>query len=1174
MGVVYRACQLGFGRPCAVKMVRTGHQAGSEELARFRTEAQALARLQHPNIVQVFEVGWHEGLPFFSMEFCPGGSLDARLGGTPMEPLRAAALVEALARATHAAHQARVVHRDLKPANVLLAEDGSPKITDFGLAKKLDELGHTRTGDVMGTPSYMAPEQADGRGAGPLADVWALGAILYECLTGRPPFKAATPLDTLAQVIRDDPVPVRYLQPRLPTDLDTICLKCLNKDPPRRYGSADELAEDLRRFQHSEPIAARPTPAWERAWKWCRRRPTAAALLAVSLLSAILLATGGVAYARMEKRRAAAAEGLRRDAERERERAEGHFLRAREAVDQMLLRVGGERLAYEPRMEQIRRGLLEQAVTFYDSFLKAEGGSPAVRYEAAVASRKVGQIRALLGQHEAAEKAQRRSMAWLDRLLEEEPGHARYTRDLAAVCADLGSLLRQTRRQREAGSLLARAIRLQERLLAESPGDRLNRRDLAAAHYNLGLLHESAGRPWAAEKSYRAALALQEKLVSEARAEASYRLELARTWSALGNLQGKRHPADAERSLRAARSLFADLQARLPGVPAVRQELLLVSLRLGDLMQTRQPEEAVRLFRGAAAAGQTLVGDFPTVPDYQQQLAASLNSLGSQLLFTGRRGEAEKAFERSRELKERLAGNFPRRADYRRDLARTCGNQGLLLQTAHRDAAAEQVHRRAVQLLRGLVNEFPQSHADQEELALALVRLGTSVYKSDPNQAVSVLREALALQDRLVEGGTAGRDYRDARGRTCSLLGVYLHGRGREEEAEKLHRRAEADFRLLAARYPAEPEYRQLLALSLNNLGEFFHRTGRAGEAERAWKESSGLLEALAKESPGRPQYLREQARALHNLGVLYKDLKRLDEAGAAHRRALALRRWLAENSPREPGYKYERASSLAELAIVLALGNSAKTAEAHFREAVVLLEGLVTSKPSGPAYAGELLRQDDNLAGLLRTLCREGDVTKWWKRRVTLMNRLADAHPEEPGYQHAAARALQRLGEQLVRERRLDEARSHFKAAVHRQKAAVERAPKEVPFRLELCGHHLSLAGVQVADKDHAAAAKTIEEMLALAPPEWRDWKVAAALLGRCAGAVAQDKNVPADKRRDLAKGYGDRALALLVKAQAAGFRDGKALWEAEDFAALRVRQDFRRLVEKLGGQPAGRGK
>ncbi len=288
MGVVYQARQIGLNRLVALKMILSGDHAGEAERARFKAEAEAAARLRHPNIVQIFEVGESAGRPFFSLEFVEGGSLAAKLGGTPWRPRPSAGLVMTLARAVHAAHRAGIVHRDLKPANVLLTAEGQPKITDFGLAKKLgDAAGLTQSGAIVGTPSYMAPEQAGGRAGeiGPATDTYALGAILYECLTGRPPFRAATPLDTVLQVINDEPVPPRQLQSKIPRDVETICLKCLRKEPRKRYESAEALADDLERFLDGKPIAARRVGRLERGWRWCRRNPGVAGLTAAVFLS-------------------------------------------------------------------------------------------------------------------------------------------------------------------------------------------------------------------------------------------------------------------------------------------------------------------------------------------------------------------------------------------------------------------------------------------------------------------------------------------------------------------------------------------------------------------------------------------------------------------------------------------------------------------------------------------------------------------------------------------------------------------------------------------------------------------------------------------------------------------------------------------------------------------------
>ena len=292
MGVVYKARQVKLDRIVALKMIRDGGHARAEALARFRTEAEAIARLQHPNIVQVFEVGEHDGQPFLAMEFCPGGGLDRKLGRAALPPREAATLMETLAQAMEAAHRARVVHRDLKPANVLLSADGTPKISDFGLARKLDEAGQTQTGAVMGTPSYMAPEQAEGsKEVGPATDVYALGAILYELLTGQPPFRGSTTYHTIQQVLSEEPTAPRKLNPTVPRDLAAICLKCLEKEPAKRYSTAANLAEDLRRFSSGEPIRARPVGSLGRLWRWCRRNPAVASSLAGIALLLLSIAT-------------------------------------------------------------------------------------------------------------------------------------------------------------------------------------------------------------------------------------------------------------------------------------------------------------------------------------------------------------------------------------------------------------------------------------------------------------------------------------------------------------------------------------------------------------------------------------------------------------------------------------------------------------------------------------------------------------------------------------------------------------------------------------------------------------------------------------------------------------------------------------------------------------------
>jgi serine/threonine-protein kinase len=359
MGIVFRARHLGLNRSVALKMTLAGAYAEPHERERFQREAEAVAALRHPNIVQIHDIGEADGRPYFTMEYLEGGSLAQKLAGTPQPSRTAAALVATLAGAMQVAHQGGIVHRDLKPANILLAADGTPKITDFGLARRLKNgAGLTHSGVTMGTPSYMAPEQARGQthAIGPAVDVYALGVILYELLTGRPPFRGETPTETVLQVISQEPVPPSRLNSRVPRDLETICLKCLEKDPHKRYGSASELEADLHRFQRGEPIAARRPGLAERLVKWVRRRPAVAALLVVTVLFTMALIGGAFWLAAQEAQRRQAVEGDLREVALLQQQA--RWSDAREALRRAEARLdGGGAGDLRQRFDQARRDL-------------------------------------------------------------------------------------------------------------------------------------------------------------------------------------------------------------------------------------------------------------------------------------------------------------------------------------------------------------------------------------------------------------------------------------------------------------------------------------------------------------------------------------------------------------------------------------------------------------------------------------------------------------------------------------------------------------------------------------------------------------------------------------------------------------------------------------------------
>jgi serine/threonine-protein kinase len=689
MGVVYKAQQPRLGRLVALKMVLAGAHAGPEALMRFHLEAEALAGVQHPHIVQVYEVGEHERSPYLALEFIDGPALDKKIGDRPQAPRQAAQLIETLARAISCAHQRGVVHRDLKPANVLLTKDGVPKITDFGLAKRLGEHDSgTKTGAVMGTPSYMAPEQAAGksREIGPATDIYGLGAILYHLLTGRPPFASATTMETIHDVQTKEPVAPRRVQSKIPADLETICLKCLAKEPLKRYGSALDLAEDLRRFLAGEPILARPTTLPERLWKWSRRRPTAAALIAVSILAAVGFA-GGLIWHTVQL-------GAERDY------AERNFQRALAAVDQMLTEVAEEQLAWEPRMEEKRRALLERALTFYQQFLAEKGADPAVRKETGLAYKRVGDIYRLLEQYDQARQAYGQAIGLLSQLANDFPFEPGYRRDLAACHNFLGEVLRQASRPREARASYQKALDLQQQLVAQdaAPAYRL---ELANTEYNLGILLKDDNQPAEAEAALLQAIDLLSALVTRARGEPKYRQHLARAYLNLGPvLRATNRPRLAQERYNDAIDILKKLASEFPDNPDYQHELGVCFLNLGNLLAGSNHEQADQAYTQALGHFQDLVRDFRKVPAYRQKLANLYNSVGSLRAGTRNLDGAKTAWEKALALFDKLAAERPNVRAHKADLGIVHGNLGLLSTKREDWAGARPQFRQAVAYLK------------------------------------------------------------------------------------------------------------------------------------------------------------------------------------------------------------------------------------------------------------------------------------------------------------------------------------------------------------------------------------------------------------------------------------------------------------------------------------------
>jgi tetratricopeptide (TPR) repeat protein len=741
MGVVYKARHLRLDRVVALKMILAGAYAGAQECDRFRAEAQSAARLQHPHIVQIHEVGEHDGRPYLTLEFVDGGSLAQRLTGTPFSAAQAAPLVHCLARAVQHAHERGVVHRDLKPANILLTAEGVPKITDFGLALRLDgDAANTRTGTILGTPCYMAPEQAAGRAgaAGRPADVYGLGAILYELLTGRPPFLAATALETLERVREQEPVPPRHLQPGVPRDLETVCLKCLQKDPARRYASATDLAQDLERFLSGQPIRARPTPAWERVLKWARRRPAVAGLLAVCGLAAILLmATLAVSNVRIrnEKERAElnyqAAEASRRD--------------ANEAVDRSFTKISEDVLLKEPGMHQLRKDLLQSAREFYERFVVERKDDPDARAELGRALWRLASITSEIDlDTRKATELLKEAEAIQEPLARASPDAAPLQSDLARTLHSLGALAYDRGDMEAAGGAYQRARAIREELLHGNPEAAEYQDGLAQTCHNLANLHRRLGKTDDALAALNQALPLRQQLADKFSDDPRYQANLAVTDMLFGVLYSDRNLAKSEKASQGARDLLVELVAAHPRISRYQHLLGETMQNLGILYHDRQKDKARACYDESLTIRKKLAEENPKVIDYQSGLARTHCSAGLLCSSLGQPAEAEKHFQAALKVQNKV-GPGTQQLGFRRDWAASHNNLGILYHQTNRVDLAEQSYRQAIKIMEGL----PHEQQGLPEIAVALGGFYGNL--GDAFRDRLQFREALGPYDQAIE---------------------------------------------------------------------------------------------------------------------------------------------------------------------------------------------------------------------------------------------------------------------------------------------------------------------------------------------------------------------------------------------------------------------------------------
>ncbi len=771
-GVVYKARQKSLPRLVAIKMILAGEEASTTQLSRFKAEASAVARLEHPNIVNIYAVGELDGAPYLVLEYVPGGSLAARIQGQALSPRVAASLVKQVAEAMQHAHERGIIHRDLKPGNILLQiapppvdteadtltstadtlpqvdelTQAIPKVTDFGLAKSVDATRQTATGTVMGTVHYMAPEQAEGRSAEctPATDVYGLGAILYELLTGKPPFSGVLTREILARICLIDPDPI----PTAPRDLETICLKCLQKDPANRYPSARELANDLQRFLHGESVHARPPSSIERLGRFLKRRRWQVATATLATLTVLILLGSFLVRAHLDSRARAREQAVHQT-------AVDHLEAARERLTRMS--VASSRDA-EQLLTEIRTDYQTIRLPTVNDATAERGASACVAVARELARKGL--------KWEALEACQVATDIYSG-LLRKSPDRLANLQAQAQVRLLAGEILANFRDYERADQEYHLALRELSDLAAAQPDDRAVQLQLAEAHHLLGTLQVNRQERIKAITSYRTSLELRKRLAELDRTNRAYQRDLARSYGYLGDV-------------------YLELG------------------RFAEAQTVYQQAEAIRA-RLAAQARDDL--------EARWQLARSYGNTGNLMTWQGKRKEALAGYQRSRALHEELVRAAPGVADYTGDLSWTYLKLAELSldEVAGGTPEIGQMLDRAERMLTQL-NEGSQAQADQ----LAAVHLCRAklLQESNPQKARAELAEARGELEALL-----ARDRKQHRPENpedqfsmaivealeATLAGTDAHG----DKARRLHN----DEALLRLRMAVDGGYRNVARL-------------------------------------------------------------------------------------------------------------------------------------------------------------------------------------------------------------------------------------------------------------------------------------------------------------------------------------------------------------------------
>jgi tetratricopeptide (TPR) repeat protein len=1224
MGVVYRARQVSLNRPVALKMIRDAAFASDNDRRRFQNEAEAVAMLDHPGIVPIHEVGDHLGQRYFAMKLISGASLSQGVAKYKDDPKAAATLLALVAEAVHHAHMRGILHRDLKPANILVDADGTPHVTDFGLARKVDgDTEMTASGAILGTPAYMAPEQASGkRGSITIVtDVYGLGAVLYALLTGKAPFGGDSEVDTLSEVKEQPPEPPRKLNPAVPPDLEVICLKCLAKDPRRRYATARALADDLRHWLADEPIAARRVGSAERLWLWCKRRPALASLsVVIGLLivagSATVIAVQSRANRALEAKNAQLNEANARESSanaslREaNERVQVRFDLAREAIRAFQQGVNEDDMLKGKELEGLRNKLLKSAAGFYEkleNLLKSQTdrGSQAILAQSYF---ELGELTAKIDRQTNALAVHRRGLA-IRRELAALPGSDASTRlDLARSLIAVGTIAAATGKRAEAIAAFQESRGLTEPL-ATGPDPSVAARELMGdSYFSIGRAPRPINQRGEGLPAAMVGLDVRLKLAEENPGVAEYRRSVAASLESVGLLQryarNQLEPKQSFETTEEAR--FKSLRANSLNRPeslaslerarasfdkalAIRRKLVeehpATTQFLSDLADSLDDAALVRnrtettdrldLHRESLAIRRKLVAENPAVTAFRSRLATSLSKIGNSLGTT----EALALNQEELAIRRKLAGDNPSVTEFLSALLESYHRISRLQEQIGHPAEALESYQARLAIWRKLA-KGPDTSADlvanvataQNGIAASLLRIGDLQLKMGRwAESMASYSEALAVRRKLADDKPADTEFRDALVGTHYKIGtVYLSAR-RFELARAAFEDAITVRRKHVHANESDLQLRRELAATYEEIA---HAQSAAGQLTDALANYQACLAIRVKLAEQHPEIARARAdlQSTHQT-IAYTQFmtRRPAQAMASFQAALAIARSLVDDNPKNVKFRYELANIHNQIGSHQWRAGQTLAAMASFQTALAIARRLVDENPGEMKRFNTILLANIHVnMGRLRTAAGQSvAAVSEFKTAEAIYQSLADSgtvgDPSRSGPSGLAvthsytADALRGLG-------RLSEARAGYARAITIIEGLIATHPEAKSIyggglarSVRGLGFCLQSAGDLIGAVAAARRALAIYEGLS------DDWGVPYEMA--CVRSTLADlagrpgSGIPAAQAGPEA----DRAMALLSIAMAQGALSAEMIRTESALDLLRARQDFKLLLMDL---------